>query len=528
MPRARRRRYGFIAVATTITALFAVIFVAASGANLSGSPFEGNDGNLIVNTAGNQDWDNAPNLVVGQDLPTGTSDNSFGQGTKENDSNVTVVTGSIPNSKADLGRFAVANQKVGTDTFLYLAWTRENASGTVNFDFEINQAAQPNLGTPGAKTLNRQNGDLLINYAFNGGSPSNVTISRAIWNNGAWGPLQALPAGVAEGSTNGAPISENLGGLAAVNRPVGQFGEAAINMTAAGLFPPGACTHFGSAYVKSRSSTAFNSEIKDFSGPVAVNIQNCGGIIIRKVTVPSPDPTSTSFGYTTNGGLSPSSFTLVNGGSQSYLNQQQGQYSVAENDPGPNFVLSSIDCSASSTGNGSSATPSVATLSVALDLKAGDTLDCTFTNTLQQGAIKVLKSSIKGQALAGAVFSIAGQSVTTGADGTACVDHLNFGSYNVQETAAPAGYSRDDTSVHSVSVNSVATCADISAAQALPFTDTPLTDVEIKVDSQAVGGTQSSVDCDNDALDAALAEHVDSKATNQSPQTIHCTIVIDP
>src|SRR5215831_18915119 len=145
----RRRRLGLI-LATTILALVAVVFVVAAGANLAGSPFEGSDGNLVVNTPGNQDWDNAPNLVVGQDLPTGTSDNSFGQGTKENDSNVTVVTGSIPNSKADLGRFAVANQKVGTDTFLYLAWTRENASGTVNFDFEINQAAQPNLGTPGA------------------------------------------------------------------------------------------------------------------------------------------------------------------------------------------------------------------------------------------------------------------------------------------------------------------------------------------------------------------------------------------
>src|SRR5262245_42411807 len=98
MPARRRRPWLITALALTIGALFA-IYVVAAGANLAGSPFEGNDGNLTVQGgAGAQDWDNAPNLVVGQDLPTGTGDNSFGQGTKESDTNVTVVSGSIPNS----------------------------------------------------------------------------------------------------------------------------------------------------------------------------------------------------------------------------------------------------------------------------------------------------------------------------------------------------------------------------------------------------------------------------------------------
>jgi hypothetical protein len=35
-----------------------VFFVAASTANLAGSTFEGNDGNLVVNTSGNTDWAN--------------------------------------------------------------------------------------------------------------------------------------------------------------------------------------------------------------------------------------------------------------------------------------------------------------------------------------------------------------------------------------------------------------------------------------------------------------------------------------
>lgn len=81
-----------------------------ASANLAGSTFEGNDGNLIVNTAGNTGWVNAPNRVRGDDLPSGTSDNSFGQGTKEDDANVTVVTGSIPPQKSNLTRFYVASE----------------------------------------------------------------------------------------------------------------------------------------------------------------------------------------------------------------------------------------------------------------------------------------------------------------------------------------------------------------------------------------------------------------------------------
>jgi hypothetical protein len=91
----RTRRLWTTGLTLTALALFAVVFVAASSANLAGSTFEGNDGNLVVNTAGNTDWANAPNRVVGLDQPSGSTDNSFGQGTKEDDPNVTVVSGSI-------------------------------------------------------------------------------------------------------------------------------------------------------------------------------------------------------------------------------------------------------------------------------------------------------------------------------------------------------------------------------------------------------------------------------------------------
>src|SRR5262249_60819230 len=46
--------------------------------------------------------------------------------------------------------------------------------------------------------------------------------------------------------------------------PALQFGETAIDLTAAKVFPPGTCTAFGSAFVRSRASTSFTAEIKDF------------------------------------------------------------------------------------------------------------------------------------------------------------------------------------------------------------------------------------------------------------------------
>ena len=150
----RRPRRRFVALGVAVGTVF-LVGVTSAVANLPGSTFEGNDGNLVVNTAGNHDWVNAPNLSVGQDLASGTQDNSFGQGAKEDDVNTTVVTGSIPNSKADLARFAGAGETIGGDSYLYLAWSRENQSGTVNFDFEINAVAQPDLTTPGPKTLSR-------------------------------------------------------------------------------------------------------------------------------------------------------------------------------------------------------------------------------------------------------------------------------------------------------------------------------------------------------------------------------------
>jgi hypothetical protein len=273
---------------------------------LAGSTFEGGDGNLLVNTAGKTDWANVAGLNPGFDLPSGTGDNSFGQGTKEDGPAVTVVSGSIPKNKSDLTRFYEASE-LGSNNhnFLYLAWERSNVLGTANIDFEINQAATPGLGAPGAHTINRTAGDLLVTFDFTngGGKP---TLGLLFWLTAAagntagqcfssntlpcWGNQETLNGTDSIGAVNNLdPVTDPLfpGQPNYINPvPALQFGETAIDLTAAGVFPPGTCEAFGSAFAKSRASASFTAEVKDFVAPVPVNISNCGEIKIIKQTDP--------------------------------------------------------------------------------------------------------------------------------------------------------------------------------------------------------------------------------------------------
>src|SRR6266487_2726755 len=275
MPKLRAHRFTkFWRVGVPIAAVSVLVFSIGgiALANLPGSTFEGNDGNLVVNTAGNTDWANAPARVRGDDLASGSTDNSFGGGTKEDDRNVNVVTGSIPPQKSDLTRFYVASEFASSSNFLYLAWERTNVLGSANMDFELNQKAQPDLTTTGAKTLVRTAGDVLITFDFGGsGSPvlgllkwvTSGATSQCFAGNSlpCWGNRVDLSAaGFAEGAVNSTTVTDPI---ANVSLPAGTFGEAAINLTASGVFPAGTCEALGSAFLKSRSSASFPAEVKD-------------------------------------------------------------------------------------------------------------------------------------------------------------------------------------------------------------------------------------------------------------------------
>jgi hypothetical protein len=546
--RALRRRLGLVVALTT---LLGFTFAGPVLANLPGSTFEGSDGNLVVNTPGNTDWTNAPNRVRGDDLASGRGDNSFGQGTKEDDPAVSVVTGSIPPQKSDLTRFYVGSEFASNSNFLYLAWERSNVLGSANMDFEINKAAQPDLTTTGQKTLNRTAGDLLVTFDFTngGGNPVLGLLKWLTAANGAatdcfsantlpcWGAaptddaldgvndnrINLSTAGDAEGAVNAVTVTDPI---ANVSLPALTFGEAAINLTAAGVFPPGTCTAFGSAFLKSRSSASFPSEVKDFVAPQPVNISNCGKIIIKKVTIPSPDPTDTSFNYTAAGGLSPTSFSLKNGGTQTYNDVLAGSgYSVSETVPANWELVSAVCDDGSPVSN--------------IDVSPNEVVTCTFTNRLQTGAIRVTKTRKHAadgpgdHPHAGVSMTVDGVTKQTDASGVACFDGLLFGGYTVHETV-PAGY-HVDANDKSVTVDNTASCSDTPyVGETVSFHNTPLTDISTSVNSQVDGGTSSTISCvdagNNTVASGSTGANGDGSATatDLEPGTYTCTIVVDP
>jgi Prealbumin-like fold domain len=558
-PRRRRTRrlWGFITSAAALTAVFLFVIASASG-NLSGSTFEGNDGNLVVTTPGNTDWVNAPNRVRGDDLASGGSDNSFGQGTKEDSANVTVVTGSIPPQKSDLTRFYVASEFASNNNYLYLAWERSNVLGSANMDFEINKLTQPNLTTTGPKTLNRSAGDLLVTFDFtNGGGNPVLGLLKWLTSGSAancfsanalpcWGAnpaddaldgldderIDLSQAGFAEGAVNNTTVTDPIPDPD-VTLPALTFGEAAINLTAAGVFPAGTCTAFGSTFLKSRSSASFPAEVKDFVAPQPVNITNCGTVNIHKqddLGAPLAGAVFTLFtdaaptdGAPPHGNedtaTSLTCTTLANGNC-SILNVPFGDYWAVETTGVPNHDLAADQ---SFTINGS--TPSL-------------TISLTFVDPRQPGAIQVTKTRKHAadgpgdHPHAGVSFTVNGVTKQTDANGVACFDGLDFGTYTVHETV-PTGYHVVENDKQ-VTVDNTASCSDSTyVGESVAFHNTPLSNITVSFASQITGGTASKISCTGLTAtppDGTPGDFDDTSETfkDLEPGTYTCTVVIDP
>lgn len=110
------------------------------------------------------------------------------------------------------------------------------------------------------------------------------------------------------------------------------------------------------------------SERDNFRVQVFAPSPSQGTIIVKKLTNPSPDPTNTSFNFTAGGGLSPTNFSLKNGEMQMFNNVPVGSgYSISET------VSSGWDLTSATCDDGSPVTN--------INLSAGETVICTFTNT---------------------------------------------------------------------------------------------------------------------------------------------------
>ncbi|WP_234659654.1 prealbumin-like fold domain-containing protein [Agromyces marinus] len=378
--------------------------------SLAGSDFEiDTNANLIVDDVGQTpasiDWASVTENRK-EDLPTGSGDDSFTQGSKEDTAVPVPEFGSIPPNKSDLKYFGLYREKTATKDFIHLYWTRvQDPSGTTNMDFEFNQSMDD---SGNGKTPKRIEGDLLIQYDLARGGTSPIlwvafwltdttfdppyrteaaTTADCVAGNSfpCWGKrINLTSAALATGSINTTAIAgvnaDGLGGTNAQGQPLGlsarTFGEATVDFTQ--LLGTTGCTSFGSAYLKSRSSDSFTSAVKDFIAPQPVNISNCGTVIIRKQT--DPDGATTMFDYTKSFATSPATgntFQLADDESKTYNNVLFGTgLTVNEGDLPAGWKFDRVDCS-DSTG----VTPVIAGKQVTFALDAAtDILDCTYYN----------------------------------------------------------------------------------------------------------------------------------------------------
>jgi hypothetical protein len=573
-----------LSVAALLGLLFAVISSAGPVGTSSG--FEDDDGNLVDNSGvSGIDWNSfAPPDWQGtapyrtttatdtagwdftglEDAQAITSDTAFAGGTKQNDDCATII-GQKADNKADLKRIYLASKTLTSGTkaghvILNLAWVRipqNTTSPSAHVAFEFNQnrtlCSGPNHdGLVPRSTAN--GGDLLVLYDFEGGNDTPVIrISRWV-TPGTWSDPVTLTAGQAEAKVNtDSTVEDALAPDLAPNTTatlgIKEFGEAGIDLTDSGVFPatPTSCLTFGNAFGVSRTSGNSNTaQMKDIVGPGQVNLTNCGTVITRKQTLPDGD-TTTSFGFTTNVATLPatttSPFSLKDDGVKTITNVAPGSYFTTEGDPSPGYALTDINCSASNTAT--APTETEATRTASFTIAAGETVDCTFTNTKQTGALLIKKESTKtGNPLvstAGAVFSYDSSSVTdngTGDEddttGQVCVSGLAPGGYTVNETSPPDGYGAASQTDLTATVVAGTNCDDNlpSGTAIVEFTNPPLSDIQVNFRDGGSGETTGTITCDNadGTTDSTPATDWDSTktVTGVTPAKITCTIDIDP
>jgi hypothetical protein len=449
-PRGPRTRV-LLALAVALGLTLAYVIPASAShpeASLPGSNFEIDvNANLKVDDAAPSiDWASVSEARR-NDAATGTNDDSYAGGTKEDDSCPGTTTGSIPNNKSDLLTFgAYVEPEAGGPGFLNLFWTRvQEPSGTTLMDFELNKSST--LCANGVNPV-RTAGDLLIEYRIEQGGAV-ATIKVREWTGSAWGPAVDLTGTQAAGTINATeiPVAES-DGLATTN-PLSPrtFGEAQLDLDF--IFDEGSCESFGSAFLKSRASDSFTSQLKDFIKPVPVNITNCGSVIIRKVTDPPSNPDTTTFGYTKTFDTdppTPDTFSLGHGqstGTTFVGNVLFGTgLTVDETSLPAGWDFVGVNCSAST---GVTPTINGSLVTFAID-NAADVLDCTYTNRAR-GTIVVEKITDDGtgsfdftsNTLTPSPFTLTTTAAGAGGKDSRTFGDLAPGTYDVAETV-PAGW----------------------------------------------------------------------------------------
>ena len=451
----RRLRMSKRTAGALVAAVLLAVGVAVPAIAVTGSPsgFESGDGNTVLNTAGNTDWNcfvNSDGFAHNGGTPSGcatttgavqiTADQAgevqWVNGQKFDTLCPALSTGNNP-PKDEFTNVASFNDTASNlDTFFYGATIRSTANGNASGDVEFNQNSGNGTTTAGCRTA----GDRLLAYDYlNGGTSLNFHLLTWIdstnttigGNNGTcfvksdsipcWGAnVVTVSPSLFDGKSNQSAITAADNGLSGTSLAINQFAEFGINLTQA-LNLGGKCFSFPQQVWESRSSgSSFTSNPQDIEVEHHT-IQNCGEIKIIKQTdprgqdqnfsfssnIPAPGSSNPATPNCSQSFADPSSFTLNDAGNtgktlgstlpadnstgntQDCSNVVQGTYTVNEGALPGSFSFESLTCSVSGTGG---STTSTSGETATINLKPGDTVTCLYVNQLHQGAILITKT----------------------------------------------------------------------------------------------------------------------------------------
>ncbi|MET8761201.1 SpaA isopeptide-forming pilin-related protein [Lentzea sp. NPDC004782] len=531
----RRLMIAGAAVSAFVLGLLGPAGVAVAGPVGTAAGFEDDDANLAPQAPVNFDWNSfSPTTWTGtagtrtanktvsgwaftglEDRQATTTDSGFAGGTKQDDICPSVITAKASN-KDDLKRVYVASKTVGSDVFLTLAWVRipqNTTSPSAHVAFEFNKGVT-SCGTGSGGLVQRTAGDMLIVYDFEGGGTPALKLSRWITSGACevgsdtapcWGVATTLSSGVAEAAVNTGSTAQDTVAPATETLGLHEFGEAGINLTAAGVFAPGVCEGFGKAYAVSRSSgQSSTAQMKDLVGPGNVNIRNCGSVAVTKLGSDGGSQAGavfTLYNGTGTGGTVVGTCTVQANGScdPTFQNLPVGTYTLDET-----TVPAGYD--------------KPANLPDTFSIAAGENKTVTYTDPARPATVNVQKKDDAGAAVPGAVFTLYQGTTTIGSCTTDAAGvcqppfaNLPAGTYTIDETTTPTGYVKDATLPYTFTVTRGET-KNLSFTNPRTFkvivlvcreADSKLYPSGVTIDGQAAGNSLSSAQASTAGLSEA-------------------------
>src|SRR2546425_1642363 len=278
----------FLIITTSLLLLLISTLVAnrTTRAGITVGSFE-IDGNLIVDhlvpPTEPIDWDSSPfpaALTTFTD-GTGSTDDIFGMGSKENDQSTWNCTAGSAPPKDDVvnqisingappiaGEIAFRFFPVSgvQKQFLYANWSRLSNNGDAHIDYEFNQAdPATNPASPGCPQLPRRTpGDFLVSFDTQSGGAI-INVSAFTWNGTTFVPLSVgSQATLWDAAVN---TAASITGLTVTGTNL--FGELALNVSdTIGTIP---CNKVLFVAMKTRASTSLSAELKDRTRVKPVN-----------------------------------------------------------------------------------------------------------------------------------------------------------------------------------------------------------------------------------------------------------------